>query len=61
MEVHEWQLELLDCRAVDHQNVWRYYNTAGEIESLQEHRLYNFIDRHDMWQKFLEEDAAGKR
>jgi hypothetical protein len=61
LEVDERRLEMLACKAVDPENRWRYYNTAAEIESLQEHRLNDFIARHDMWQKFLDEDAAGKR
>jgi hypothetical protein len=61
MDLHQWQVEMLDCRLVDHSNIWLYYNTAGEIASSQQNRLYNFVVRQGLWSKFLAEDAAGKR
>ncbi len=57
----QWDTEMTDCQKVDVAHRWDYYNLAAEISATQGSRMYHFMERHDMWQKFLEEDAAGKR
>ena len=59
--VTQWGQEMLKCEKVDPDNEWRYYNTAGEICGEKEVRLINFLHRHDLWNQFKAEDAAGKR
>lgn len=56
-----WYTEISDCEKVDPTHKWDYYNLAAEISATQARRMYHFIKSHDMWQKFLDEDAAGKR
>jgi hypothetical protein len=53
--------EMEHCTQVDHANEVQYYNTSSEIQANQLTRLFNFVQRHDLWDKFIEEDAAGKR
>jgi hypothetical protein len=38
-----------------------YYELTVELEKQQAERLTRFLIRHELWQKFSEEDAAGKR
>lgn len=57
----KWSYAMSDCEKVDPDNRRKYYNTRAEILATQQSRLLNFIDRHDLYNKFLEEDAAGKR
>jgi hypothetical protein len=56
-----WGKEMSDCEEVDHENHLKYYNTKTEITYARLTRLSDFLGRHDLWSKFLEEDAAGKR
>jgi hypothetical protein len=57
----KWGHEMRDCQEVDPDNKLTYYNTQEEVNDAQYMRMMHFIVRHDMWQKFLDEDAAGKR
>src|ERR1700733_5260164 len=56
-----WGFEMGDCEKVDPDNESKYYNIGAETHALQATRLLNFIDRHGLREKFLAEDAAGKR
>ena len=56
-----WVTEMNDCGRIDTANAWTYSNTSGEIIAEQATRTLDFITRYDLLQKFLEEDAAGKR
>jgi len=57
----QWDTEMTNCQKVDVAHRWDYYNLAAEISATQGSRMLHFIQRHDMWQKFLNEDAAGQR
>ena len=57
----QWDSEMTDCLKVDPSNTIRYYNTGGEIDAITEMRLEHFLLRHQLWQEFMAEDAAGKR
>jgi hypothetical protein len=57
----KWVSEMDDCQKVDPDNVGKYVTATSEIDVFQATRLANFLTRHDMWQKFLDEDAAGQR
>ena len=57
----KWDREMTDCEKVDPDNRVKYYCTGAEIAALREVRLLNFLARHDLFPKFIEEDAAGKR
>ena len=37
------------------------YNVGGEIESERVIRLEHFLDRHGIYDKFIQEDKAGRR
>jgi len=38
-----------------------YYELTVELDKQQADRVTRFLIRHELWQKFSEEDAAGKR
>ena len=38
-----------------------YYELTVELDKQQAERVTRFLIRHELWQKFSEEDAAGKR
>jgi hypothetical protein len=57
----QWNTEMIHCQKVDPTHSWDYNNLAGEISATQAARMLHFIQRHDMWQKFVSEDAAGQR
>jgi arylsulfatase A-like enzyme len=59
--LNKWRGEMLDCADVDPDNKMRYYSTGGEFVDAGMKRLMDFLTRHQLWDKFLEEDAAGKR
>ena len=56
-----WDAEMEKCRAVDPPNRWQYFNVGEEALAAMTMRLRDFMVRHDVWQQFLDEDAAGKR
>jgi len=57
----EWASEMGECDKVDPPNRQKYYDTHSEIQAYQFVRVMDFMDRHDLWDKFKAEDAAGKR
>ena len=60
-ELRGWSDEMRDCRTVDPQFYWQYYNTSSEIESVMELRFLNFLIRHNLLNQFYAEEAQGKR
>ena len=54
-------VEMESCSEVDPPNATKYYNTESEATATQAKRMSKFIQRHQLWEKFLAEDAAGKR
>lgn len=59
--IDKWKWEMDDCMSVDPENKVRYYNTESEVWVVQTARLKEFLKRHQMWDKFKEEDTAGQR
>lgn len=59
--VTKWSQEMIDCEEVDPQHRWQYYNVRGELAFVEAFRYGHFLERHGLWEKFLAEDAAGKR
>ena len=59
--LHERVGEMIACNDVDPPNTTEYYNTASLTFAAMAARMNKFIQRHQLWDKFLEEDAAGKR
>jgi hypothetical protein len=57
----KWTAEMGDCAKVDPDNSFKYYNTEAELTAEQQIRLAHFLDRRNLWQQFIAEDAAGKR
>jgi hypothetical protein len=64
------QDEMHDCRSVDPERVgdsasFQRSDTYRLLEALYTNeiawRASNFINRHGLWQQFLDEDAAGQR
>jgi hypothetical protein len=56
-----WSKEMEACNVVDRANAFRYLNTKAEIWAEKYTRLADFVERHNLWDKFIEEDAAGQR
>jgi hypothetical protein len=56
-----WENEMGKCQAVDPQNRHVYYSTNAEAVSAEAIRFIHFLKRHDLWEQFNDEDAAGKR
>jgi hypothetical protein len=56
-----WFHEIFECKSVDPDNRQRYYNVLGEIDSAKVMRLEKFLDRHGLYDKFIEEDKSSKR
>jgi len=61
LTLQTWAEEMDDCRSVDPANHGQYYNIVGEIQATQFQRLMSFVGRHGLYDKFIEEDKAGKR
>jgi hypothetical protein len=55
------QKEMEDCIPVDPKNFEKYNVGLKAIEDVFYMRYKNFLDRHNLYQKFLDEDAAGER
>jgi hypothetical protein len=53
--------EMDKCYEVDPPNQRKYYGTMSEASAAMAARLSKFIQRHQLWKQFEEEDAAGKR
>jgi hypothetical protein len=59
--------EMTNCIFVDKANRSHadsapdYYELAVELDKQQAERVTRFLIRHELWQKFSEEDPAGKR
>ena len=56
----QWRREMYDCGA-DAENRRKYTDTDRELAVIMKMRLADFIRRQQLWDKFLEEDAAGQR
>jgi len=56
-----WQNELHICRTVDAGHRNSYHEFFVEIMAGEDGRAMNFLIRHDLDSKFMEEDAAGQR
>lgn len=59
--LNSWSQEMADCDSVDPANDTRYYNIRAEIIAVEQARLLSFLARHGLFDKFIEEDNAGKR
>jgi hypothetical protein len=57
--LRQWSSEMDDCKEVDPKNAWFYFNVQAESNTIQAARMLRFLNREHMWDKFLEEDAAG--
>lgn len=55
-----WIREMFECKSVDPENRPRYYNVLGEIDAEKVIRLEKFLDRHGLYDKFIEEDRVRK-
>lgn len=57
----KWGTEMTDCTTVDPPNTNRYVATQKFILLIRGARLQDFVIRHDLAVKFLDEDEAGAR
>jgi hypothetical protein len=53
-----WSHEMGECTSVDPENQRRYYNVRGEIQAVMVMRLEAFLERHGLFDKFIEEDRG---
>lgn len=54
-------VEMGQCEHVDSRNKVQYYITAGATRSEEATRMASFLGRHQLYDQFIAEDAAGKR
>lgn len=59
--IRTWVHEMNECDSVDPNNHVAYLTTEAEIMAEQKGRMEHFIARQGLWDKFIEDDAAGKR
>jgi hypothetical protein len=59
--LRDWRNEMRKCEVVDRANAVRYYNAMAESQAEQMNRMRDFLERHNLLDEFLAEDAAGKR
>jgi|SRR5215469_899427 len=59
-ELNDWSREMRQCMRVDQKFEDRYYNTVAEANFAKARRFANFLDRHNLYEQFLAEDAQGK-
>jgi hypothetical protein len=60
-DLYDFSIEMAQCEGVDQQNWSGYADSSCEAYSMLATRMMHFLDRHDLYQKFLSEDRAGKR
>lgn len=60
-ELNGWQSEMNKCAIVDPEYQRQYNNTKSETVYTMLSRLMDFLDRHDLYEKFMAEDTQGKR
>jgi hypothetical protein len=60
-ELGAWFHEMYECGKVDPANDDRYYNTGSEGLVRGQMRLEDFLQRHNLWNQFIAEDAQGCR
>ncbi|MDP9161979.1 MAG: hypothetical protein M3O09_17355 [Acidobacteriota bacterium] len=56
-----WNHEMGECSSVDSENQARYFNVRAEVVAEQASRVEEFLSRHNLYDKFIEEDNMGKR
>ncbi len=54
-------LAMNDCARIDPEFKKEYYQTSSDALSIANNRLVHFLDRHNLLNQFLAEDAQGKR
>jgi len=59
-ELSGWSSEMLQCAEVDSRLESRYANTMGEINAEQLLRVQRFLNRHNLFNQFIAEDAQGQ-
>jgi hypothetical protein len=59
-ELDDWFSEMFDCEKVDPASADRYHNTRDKILAEQALRLQGFLYKHNLYNKFLAEDAQGR-
>jgi hypothetical protein len=59
--ISQWASEMEECQTADPNNHAAYYNLRAKILVLKSVRQQHFIVRHDLYDQFIAEDAAGKR
>lgn len=59
--ISQWAGEMEECATADPGNRVAYENVRGGIQAFKFMRQLHFIERHDLYDQFIEEDKAGKR
>ena len=60
-ELNFWSLEMHGCARIEPESNKGYYQTSGDAVGTANNRLMHFLERHNLVQQFLAEDAQGKR
>lgn len=62
-ELVGWGTEMGECLEVDPSPIFQkaYADTRADTTAVQAIRMFHFIDRHNLFEQYLAEDAQGKR
>lgn len=60
-ELAVWVVEMGECQKIDPARREPYARTRCEAIDAQATRLFRFIERHNLFGQYLDEDAQGKR
>jgi hypothetical protein len=59
MVLRFWPQEMSDCAQVDPSNSDKYLVLSAEAAATMARREFDFLKRHDLFAKFVEEDRQG--
>ncbi len=60
-QLQDRAVELSSCNLVDRDNAMIYTLESGAMTGKAGARMIHFLERHDMWAVFAQEDAKGLR
>jgi hypothetical protein len=60
-QLNDRMAEMADCVAIDDVRAVLYSETGARFNMRQMVRLRDFVKRHELYDQFIAEDAAGKR
>lgn len=59
--VQQWGRVMMECEKVDPDNRPRYFKVLSALHEVVSQRMSEFLQRHNLFDQFLKEDAEGQR